>query len=248
MKKKLFLASVCLFLVLAFFLFSKSNTRTVEKQAEDAQVHLNAPVAPSNAVQAAIEPSQSISPHPTEQTPQSVWRLNASNFEFRVSKCFQGEECEIEGDPFELFHAFKKENNTKAIDLLISYLRKDLRNPEYAKRFGEPLKKIIEEFYPPSEIQFQMAAYYNYLGELQKSLELYLDLEKRTITNPNLHRAPKLNIANTYYELGKYSNALPYYEAALKNNLRPEMKGPGQDDVVRFIERRIEEIKAKGRS
>ena len=177
-----------------------------------------------------------------ESSPQSVWKLDSSNFEHRVSNCFQGEPCELTEDPLALYRFYKKNGNRRASDLLISYLRKNLKDPEFAGHYKDALKTMIDDFYPREEHQFQEAAYYNYLGELDKSLSLYLDLESKASADPSLKRPPKLNIANTYYDLGKLREALPYYQAALGRILA---SGYSQDDTVRFVERRIEEIKTK---
>jgi tetratricopeptide (TPR) repeat protein len=106
---------------------------------------------------------------------------------------------------------------------------------------------MIRDFYPPEEKQFQEAAYYNYLGELEKSLELYLDLEKKSALDLSLRPAPKLNIANTFYDLGRSKEALPYYEAALEGYLsgQNQVLAPSQNDMIRFIEDRVEEIRKR---
>ncbi len=174
-------------------------------------------------------------------------KLNESNFENYVGRCFQGDPCEFQENPMDLYWNFKKANDRKANDLLISYMRKNLQNQVFAKQYKEILKKMIDDFYPPDEKQFQEAAYYNYLGDLRKSLDLYLDLEKKNVKDPSLRPAPKLNIANTYYDLGRFSDALPYYQAALGNYLSQQEQAaiPNQNDLIRFIEDRIEACKAQ---
>ena len=96
---------------------------------------------------------------------------------------------------------------------------------------------MIDDFYPANEKLFQEAAYYNYLGDLEKSLSLYLALEKMSERDGSMTRAPALNIANTYFDLGRLPNALPYYEKALRETTNPE--------TLRFIDERISEIKLK---
>ena len=52
--------------------------------------------------------------------------------------------------------------------------------------YREDLKRMIDDFYPPQEKEFQDAAYYSYLGESQKSLDLYLDLRQKSDTDATL--------------------------------------------------------------
>lgn len=181
---------------------------------------------------------------PPSETNDLVWKLDGFNFEDRVHRCFQGDACELVDDPVFLYRYFMSEGNRKACDLLISFLRKGLKDPEHAERYQYVVKAMINDFYPAEERQFQDAAYYNYLGDLDKSLELYLDLEEKAATDSTLRKAPKLNIANTYFDLGKPREALPYYEAALDRLYRREPRVPEEEDIIRFIERRIEAIEA----
>jgi tetratricopeptide (TPR) repeat protein len=131
--------------------------------------------------------------------------------------------------------------------LLISFLRSKLKNPEFKDRYKDMLLKMINDFYSPDEIEFQQAAYYAYLGELQKSLEIYLDLEKKSAQNPRLRSAPKHNIANVLYEQGRFAQALRYYEDALADLISGKVKvgGAGKSVMMDSINDRIEEIKAK---
>ena len=168
-------------------------------------------------------------------------QLASNNFESFVSRCFEGEACEFSEDPWKMYEDFKLAGNTKAIDSLISFMRKKLQDEKFRSQHKEQLLKVIDDFYSPQERQFQEAAYFNYLGDLQKSLDLYLDLEKKSASDPSLRVAPKLNIANTFYDLGKYREALPYYEAALGSL----GSGSHANDTGRFIDARIAEIRAK---
>ena len=122
-----------------------------------------------------------------------------------------------------------------------------MKDELYRKRYKDILKKMIEDFYPPEELQFQQAAYYNYLGDLQKSLELYLDLEKKSLSDRSLRSAPKLNIANTLYDLQRYRDSLPYYQQALAEYVsrEQEVSIPSQNDMIRFIEGRIEDVRKR---
>ena len=170
--------------------------------------------------------------------------LSSNNFESSVSRCFQGEPCKFNEDPQKMYGAFKQPGNRAAMDSLISFLRSRMRDAGYRERYKDTLKAMIDDFYPPEEKQFQEAAYYNYLGDLDKSLQLYLDLEKRSLSDSTLRGAPKLNIANTFYDLGRKSEALPYYRAARADYESERiMSGvPSSNEMLRFIDGRIDEI------
>jgi tetratricopeptide (TPR) repeat protein len=170
--------------------------------------------------------------------------LTAASFENLVADCFQGEACKLEEDPWKLYRLFKKEGKRRANDNLIAFLRSQLKDPLLKAQYKDVLKRMIEDFYPPRERQFQEAAYYAYLGELQKSLELYLDLEKKAAVNRRLRGAPKLNIANVYYDMARYKEALAYYQAALEDlkSGRARVGDPGKASMMDFIYSRIGEI------
>jgi tetratricopeptide (TPR) repeat protein len=178
---------------------------------------------------------------------QGLIELTKENFEKSVLECFKGRECSLMEDPLKLYMDFKLAGNALANDQLISFLRKNLKDKDFRDRYKEPLKQMINDFYPSEEKQFQEAAYYNYLGDLQKSLDLYLDLEKKAARDPSLRPAPNLNIANTLYDLGRYSEALPYYEAALSEYTdgEQEVVHSNRNELVRFIDERISKIKSK---
>ena len=188
-------------------------------------------------------PAASLSPTPAEalatQKNKAVdaIRLTRGNFESYVRRCFSGETCEFEDSPFEMYQDFKHRGNREAMDRLISVLRNKLRTPEGREAYKDLVRKMIDDFYPANEKLFQEAAYYNYLGDLEKSLSLYLALEKMAERDTSMTRAPTLNIANTFYDLGKYEDSLPYYEKALSETTNSE--------TLRFIDERISEIKLK---
>ncbi len=183
--------------------------------------------------------------HKNEKVKSERNLLTAGNFKSFVHRCFQGEDCELDEDPRKFYRELMANDQRQDADLLISYLRSRLKDPEDRARYKEPLLEMIHDFYPREEIQFQAAAYYNYLNELEKSLDLYLDLEKKSTTDPSLRSAPKLNIANTFYDLGRSKEALPYYEAALRGYLNGQDRVvvPSQNEMIRFIEDRIEQIR-----
>ncbi|MEK6554172.1 MAG: hypothetical protein AABZ31_02940 [Bdellovibrionota bacterium] len=172
-------------------------------------------------------------------------KLTISNFEGFVGKCFHGETCDFGDDPIAMYKYFKRSGNERACDSLIAFLRKQMKETTSRKRYKDVLKKMIDDFYPPEEKQFQEAAYYNYSGDLQKSLDLYLDLELKSQTDSSLRPAPKLNIANTFYDMKRYRDSLPYYEAALQEFISNGESGavPGRNEMIRFVEGRIEDVK-----
>ena len=169
--------------------------------------------------------------------------LTSGNFESFILKCFQGEKCKLGDSPSKMYQDFKSANNHGANDNLISFMRSQLREKEFRDQYKDSLKQMIDDFYPEEEKQFQEAAYYNYLGDLQKSLDLYLDLQEKEKNDPSLRGAPNLNIANTLYDMTRIKEALPYYEAALKDYLSGRVKA--DPSPVSFIEDRIMQIKNK---
>jgi tetratricopeptide (TPR) repeat protein len=166
-----------------------------------------------------------------------VIMLNELNFEQFIKECFEGKPCSIEGDPWNIYRKFKASGQSQITDSYLSFLRKQLKDPKYREQYKEPLLKMIEDFYPPEKIDFQKAAYYNYMGELETSLNYYLDLDNKAKLDPKIFNAPKMNIANTYYDLGRFKEALSYYEAALND--------PKNSNSLDFIYNRIDEVKKK---
>lgn len=160
--------------------------------------------------------------------------LNGGNFESFVLKCFAGVSCKFGEDPKKMYQDFKENENRTANDSLISFMRSQLKNKEFRDKYKDLLKQLINDFYPQEEKQFQVAAYYNYLGDLQKSLDIYLDLQKRSQSDPSLKSAPLLNIANTLYDMHRFKESLPYYEAALQDSLaRQEKLTPNSENFNR---------------
>jgi hypothetical protein len=199
--------------------------------------------------QVVTEPAKSLSgdsqaPKPlTDSTPPFV--LTTENIETSASICFQGKRCEFGEDPWGMYRHFRDSQHPKTCDTIIALLRRKMSEPEFREKYRGPLLSMIEDFYSPLEIDFQRAAYYAYLGELEKSLNLYLELEKRQAYDAGLRPAPKLNIANVYYDLHRLAEALPYYRAALEDLKNSPEKLSDQRAVQEFIEKRIEEISGK---
>ncbi|WP_413293994.1 tetratricopeptide repeat protein [Bdellovibrio sp. HCB185ZH] len=231
-------------IVLAVIFFPK-KTGTEAGEPGSTVDSTQPPVIPENRITRIQLPSgtDQVIYHDTAKPEASVITLNVGNFESFVLKCFQGENCVLGDDPMKMYQDFKAAGNNRAVDSLISFLRSKLRKPEFKDQYKDIVKKMIEDFYPPEEKQFQEAAYYNYLGDLNKSLELYLDLKEKAKTNPKLHDVSNLNIANTYYDLKRYSDAQPYYEAALLDYTSGKIKSA--PDPTSFVEERIAEIKAR---
>ena len=188
-------------------------------------------VQPISAVSLPVE--KAFKSHPSKST----IILNELNFEDSIKDCFEGKLCKLEEDPWKLYQKFKNSDRPEFNDSLIALLRKQLTDPIYKDQYRDILLKMIEDYYPPEKIDWQRAAYYNYLGDLQKSLQIYLDLDKKAASNPKLFNAPKMNIANTYYDLGRLREALVYYEASLND--------PKNENSKDFIYNRIDEIKGK---
>jgi tetratricopeptide (TPR) repeat protein len=242
------IAGLLIFGILGVFILSQKKgpvTQEAKPEAGSEQVTVDRPaeVLASQQIQLKKTPVQK-SPSDPKIT------LTAGNFEDFVSRCFQGESCELEEeDPWKLYQDFKRSGNRRANDSLISYLRKMLTDLKLRDRYKGPLKRMIEDFYPPKEKLFQQAAYYNYLGDLKKSLNLYLELEKRSAGDSSLRPAPKLNIANTLYDLGRFEDALGYYKAALNEYAAGQQPTsfPSSNEMIRHIRDRISEIESKPR-
>ncbi|MGZ3775808.1 MAG: tetratricopeptide repeat protein [Pseudobdellovibrionaceae bacterium] len=246
----LFIA-IAIVITVVFLLFGKSSLND-NKQASTITVNNLAVGHEEKSHQSAITPSsdeiinKSSSGKNIPNEPPTMITLTSGNFESFVLKCFQGEKCELGENPLEMYQVFKGANNHRANDSLISFMRSKLKDKEFRDQYKDMLKQMIYDFYPREEKQFQEAAYYNYLGDLQKSLDTYLDLQKKSQTDPSLRPAPTLNIANILYDMHRFKDALPYYEAALEECLsRSDKPIPNPES---FIEERIAEIKNKLRA
>ena len=246
MTRKILILGVILF-VGAVFLYHRLSLEEDLTGRSSNQPKNTAPITSSTPIEnvSAQTPTKPSSPTPLGQktakitaetsTTEPVVVLNSGNFEGFVKYCFAGESCTLGEAPRSLYSHFKALGNRQALDSLLSYMRRRLQEEDFRKAHGAELLSMLRDFYPANELDFQNAAYYNYAGQLEKSLALYLELEKKAAIDPQLRPAPKLNIANTYYDLRRFREALPYYQAALDESYPTE--------VMRFIEGRIEQIK-----
>ena len=91
----------------------------------------------------------------------------------------------------------------------------------------------------PDDREFEEAAYYFNINDFEKSLELYLDIDRKAVLNPNLSPAPKLNVANVYYEMHRLLEARLYYEAALYDSQLKELKPGDRKDFISYINSRM---------
>jgi tetratricopeptide (TPR) repeat protein len=94
----------------------------------------------------------------------------------------------------------------------------------------------------PDDWEFEEAAYYFNINDFEKSLELYLDIDRKAALNPKSNPAPKLNVANVYYEMDRLLEARLYYEAALYDSQLKELKPGERKDFITYINRHISEI------
>jgi tetratricopeptide (TPR) repeat protein len=247
--KKYFMVAICLIAVIVggFFFFKEhSSLSNVENRIDNASLNYQDNISPKKIKTKAGNPTFSNQPnksHLSKNVDEKILFLNSDNFESMSEECFQGTPCEVEGDPWAQYQALKKEAKKGVTDLYIAFLRKKMSDPKFKDQYKDMVKKMIKDFYPDDQMDFQMAAYYNYLGDLEASLKMYLALEKKSQMNPKIFSAPKLNIANTYYDLGRLKQALAYYQASLN-----DQKSTQTDDsvaLINFINDRIELIREK---
>jgi len=176
---------------------------------------------------------------------EAMITLTSTNFEKSVQKCFAGHACQLSEDAWRMYQEFKLSRNNRVTDLFISYLRSKLKDPTLRDVYREDLLKMIDEFYPPEEKQFQEASYYSYLGDPQKSLDLYLDLQRQSSLDATLRVAPNENIANELYALQRYSDALIYYKMALNDLQTNKGKVQNQDQQMLAIQQKMTDIKSR---
>jgi|GEM_PF-4548239 Tetratricopeptide repeat. len=233
------LAIVLLYRTPERIIFTVSPPLAPVKAVDDSKTS----VANADASSASAAPQDELLHSADASANPDVVLLNSGNFESFVLKCFKGEKCRFGEDPMKMYQEFKASGNNRAIDNLLSFMRSALRYPAFRDYYKDTLKAMINDFYPPEERQFQEAAYYSYLGESEKSLNMYLDLVKKSKSNPDLQVPSSLNIANIYYDLKKYPEALNYYQSALEEHLSGKIVAT--PSPVEFIEERIFEIKTK---
>ena len=236
--------------VCAFFLFHK-KTQTHLSNAETTTEEIS-PAKPQDQKTSDI-PSATQTPTPNNvqgdsnsQDPSQVLQLTSANFESLIPKCFQGTPCQLTEDAWRTYEVFKTSGNTHATSDLLSFLKIKIKDPTSRDAYREDLRKMIDDFYPAEEKQFHEASYYASLGDNQKALDLYLDLQQKSVDDSSLRPAPNVNIANVLYDLGRFSDALIYYRMAQDDLEMGSQRAQNQKDLIKFISQRIVEIQAKG--
>lgn len=179
----------------------------------------------------------------SEEVDKDVIELNEYNFSSNVNQCLNGYACELLEDPWALYQAFKREGKLNYIDDLVIFLRTKIGEDLHRDRYKAVLLKMIRDFYPPEDVQFQEAAYYEALGEHQKALENYLAVRKGDGGSTALGSGVDLAIANILFDMGRFSEALEYYESALRVYVNKTEDSPYLQETIRFIRERIEEAK-----
>lgn len=239
-KIKIALVGVILFIT-SIFLYLETTSTTIHKEPTDFAILNLKTISSAGQIEMKSGPSMAAPQLPTTEKSNVIF-LNSENFESRSGECFQDAVCEVEGDPWRQYLALKKEGRKNVTDLYIAFLRKKLSDSKFKEQYKEILKQMINDFYSAESIDFQMAAYYNYLGDLESSLKTYLDLEKKA-KKFNKIPIPNLNIANTYYDLSRFKEALPYYKASLSDLKAMESKD--SLDAEKYISDRIDTIRYK---
>ncbi len=232
-----------------FFLFHKKHKKpdTETEVATEQAATTASDTKPDTNNSASTQSATNTTPSPTPdaQDPNQVIQLTSSNFESLIQKCFQGTPCQLAENAWRTYEVLKSGTNTHATSDLISFLKSKLKDPSLKDLYREDLRKMIDDFYPAEEKQFQQASYYASVGEPQKALDLYLDLQEKAADDPNLRTAPNLNIANALYELTRYSDALIYYRMAMDDLTTGSQKAQNQNDLVKFVQQRIDDTRAK---
>lgn len=238
-----FVVVACVFST-GMFIFLKKPSENIQKNTQQESVISKSSITINSKntpplVHSEIKPK----PHVSKTEQNNIILLNSENFEARSAECFQGAMCEVEGNPWDQYLAIKQEGKRSVTDLYIAFLRKKLKDPSLKDQYKDFLKQMITDFYPADQVDFQMAAYYNYLGELESSLNSYIELERKAKKDPRLFTAPKLNIANTYYDLKRFKEALVYYKMSL-NDLKSTETNDSIESI-NFINERIDIIQEK---
>lgn len=222
-------------LVVVFFMNNKTN-KVEETNRDFSKTLIENKLPLKNEISATSSLSQESSP--AEASTKIM--ITSSNFASAVNDCFQGTACEVEGDPWKIYLDLKTEEDPFQIDLFISFLRQKLLSENFRESYKDIVLKMIKDFYSEKQLDFQMASYYYYLGDLNASLKSYLKLEEKAKSNPKEYSVPMLNIANLYFDLKQYKKSLSYYEASLK-----DLKSNDDLEAHHFINDRIEAIKEK---
>jgi tetratricopeptide (TPR) repeat protein len=245
--KRIVSIALGLFLSLGALLYFQKQSGSVSNIPASDGVETNHQERNSTSTSHSLRSdSKGIAPASTSQSGQvtssNAHELNESNLDDVVGRCFQGEPCELKEDAWQLYLKLKSAGRGKATDALISYLRRELKNPSRRNQYKDVLLKMIDDYYPPRILEFQHAAYYYYLGDLNTSLDIYLRMEKAAARDANAFNPPKLNIANDFYELHRWKEALAYYKKALDEELSEDSRGPDQQMSIHFIQDRISKL------
>jgi len=227
-------------LVIAFFINKKTNKVKEAKKIDETfqSISLENQLPSESKTSKKSSLPQEIFHNEEKSSPKIM--ITSSNFASAVNDCFQGATCEVEGDPWKIYLDFKAEGDSNQIDLFISFLRQKLLSESLRESYKDIVLKMIKDFYSEKQLDFQMASYYYYIGDLNASLENYLKLEEKAKLNPKEYSVPTLNVANLYFDLKQYKKALSYYEASLK-----AFKSTDDSDSYNFINDRIEFIREK---
>ncbi len=237
-KALLFLGLILL--VVVFFMKKKTSKVEEAKEINETPQSLSLKNQFSSESEISTEfPIPEETSHREEKSSTKI-TITSSNFASAVNDCFQGAICEIEGDPWKIYVDLKAEEDPYQIELFISFLRQKLLSKNFRESYKDVILKMIKDFYSEKQLDFQMASYYYYLGDLNASLENYLKLEEKAKLNPKEYSVPTLNIANLYFDLKQYKKALSYYEDSLK-----VFKPTDDSDSYNFINDRIEVIREK---
>lgn len=251
-KKYKFIALILLSIIIGFSLYPNSEKKLITPNnfqiaSKTVKVENNniPEVSTSTNILSDLEKNMSkISvPEMDEGPSQASIKLTSENFEDLYADCLDGKNCDAPKDPWKLYQYFKRKKNRIANDYLITYLsRKKLIDPDSRNQYKNVVKKMIEDFYPTEDRPDAMAEYYMLIEEKQKSLEIYLELEKKFKSDPRKNLTPNLNIGNIYYDLNRFAEALPYYRAAYEINLRDQQNDQNHVEVMDYIIDRINDI------
>lgn len=110
--------------------------------------------------------------------------------------------------------------NNPLFHLNYAYFLHRLYSPEYTAEAKKYYNRVLEIDDSLGEARYNLADIYRREGNIQESLNQYLEIEKKNPEFNNLYVA----IATTYLAMGKENEALPYFEKALANTTtRPEV-------------------------
>jgi tetratricopeptide (TPR) repeat protein len=147
-------------------------------------------------------------------SPRIARELTVENFNNTVDSCEQDDPCEVL-NPWEFYQHFKNVKDAKTIDSFISFMgRHKLTDVNSRDKYKKVVKEMIDDFYSPEDKPEADANFYMYIGENLKALNIFLSLQKSS----NLEKSSRYvyldgNIANIYFDLGRFPEAQIYYQA-----------------------------------